>query len=88
MLIMRNHGFLTVGETPGEAFMVMHFLIRGCWVLLFAAGSGLELDSGRQAGRISENFRSGSATTSRSAATNGPLCSSSVNNSIQGSGTS
>ena len=45
-LIMRNHGFLTVGETAGEAFMVMHYLIRGCRALLAAAGSGLELDPG------------------------------------------
>ena len=45
-LIMRNHGFLTVGETPGEAFMVMHYLIRGCRTLLKAHGSGLEVDPG------------------------------------------
>jgi len=45
-LIMRNHGFLTVGETPGEAFMVMHYLTRGCRTLLKAHGSGLEVDPG------------------------------------------
>ena len=27
-LIMQNHGFLTVGETAGEAFMNMYYLIR------------------------------------------------------------
>lgn len=45
-LIMRNHGFLTVGETAGEAFMVMHYLIRGCRTLLAARGSGLPIDPG------------------------------------------
>ena len=45
-LIMRNHGFLTVDRTAGEAFMVMHYLIRGCRTLLRARGTGLELDPG------------------------------------------
>lgn len=45
-LIMRNHGFLTVGETAGEAFMVMHYLIRGCRTLLAAHASGLEINPG------------------------------------------
>ena len=45
-LIMRNHGFLTVGETAGEAFMVMHYLIRGARARLGAYGSGLEIDPG------------------------------------------
>ncbi|NNF53664.1 MAG: aldolase [Acidimicrobiales bacterium] len=48
-LIMRNHGFLTVGETAGEAFMVMHYLIRGCRTLLKAHGSGLAVDPGPKA---------------------------------------
>ncbi len=48
-LIMRNHGFLTVGETPGEAFMVMHYLIRGCRTLLAAHATGLEIDPGPKA---------------------------------------
>ncbi len=43
-LIMRNHGFLTVGETAGEAFMNMYYLIRMCEVALLAHGSGLELN--------------------------------------------
>ncbi len=47
-LIMRNHGFLTVGETAGEAFMNMHYLIRACKVMLQAYGTGLELDKGPQ----------------------------------------
>ena len=47
-LIMRNHGFLTVGETAGEAFMNMYYLIRACKVMLQAHVSGLELDKGPQ----------------------------------------
>ena len=43
-LVMRNHGFLTVGATAGEAFMNMYYLIRMCDVALRAHGSGLELD--------------------------------------------
>lgn len=46
MLVMRNHGFLAVGETAGEAFMVMHYFVRGCRALLAAHASGLEIDSG------------------------------------------
>ena len=46
MLVMRNHGFLAVGETAGEAFMVMHYFVRGCRALLAAHGSGLEIDPG------------------------------------------
>lgn len=45
-LIMRNHGFLTVGQTAGEAFMVMHYLIRGCRTMLAAHATGLEIDRG------------------------------------------
>ena len=43
-LVMRNHGFLTVGESAGEAFMNMYYLIRMCQVALQAQGSGLALD--------------------------------------------
>lgn len=45
-LIMRNHGFLTVGETAGECFMNMYYLIRTCEVALQATASGYELDHG------------------------------------------
>ncbi len=48
-LVMRNHGFLTVGSTAGEAFMNMYYLIRMCQVALQAYGSGLELDPAPQA---------------------------------------
>lgn len=47
-LIMRNHGFLTVGETAGEAFMNMYYLIRACKVMIEAYSTGLALDKGPQ----------------------------------------
>ena len=34
LLVMRNHGFLTAGETAGECFMKMYYLIRMCEVAL------------------------------------------------------
>ena len=34
VLIMRNHGFLTVGETAGECFMNMYYAVRLCEVAL------------------------------------------------------
>ena len=45
-LIMRNHGFLTVGETAGEAFMNMYYLIRACKVMIEAYSTSLPLDKG------------------------------------------
>jgi ribulose-5-phosphate 4-epimerase/fuculose-1-phosphate aldolase len=44
VLIMRNHGFLTVGKTAGEAFMHMYYTIRMCEVALQAQSSGMALD--------------------------------------------
>jgi ribulose-5-phosphate 4-epimerase/fuculose-1-phosphate aldolase len=44
VLIMRNHGFLTVGATAGEAFMNMYYAIRLCEVAVQAESSGLELE--------------------------------------------
>lgn len=41
---MRNHGFLSVGETAGEAFMNMYYMIRMCEVAVQAQASGLELE--------------------------------------------
>lgn len=40
LMIMRNHGLLTVGRTLGEAFAGMHMLIDACeaQVRLFATG--------------------------------------------------
>jgi ribulose-5-phosphate 4-epimerase/fuculose-1-phosphate aldolase len=44
VLVMRNHGFLSVGQTAGEAFMNMYYMIRMCEVAVQAESSGLELD--------------------------------------------
>ena len=44
VLVMRNHGFLSVGETAGEAFMSMYYMIRMCEVAVQAQASGLELE--------------------------------------------
>ena len=41
VLIMKNHGLLTVGATAGEAFMNMYYAIRMCEVAVQATGSGL-----------------------------------------------
>ena len=42
-LVMRNHGFLTVGKTAGECFMNMYYLIRMCEVAIQLSASNLEL---------------------------------------------
>jgi len=47
VLVMRNHGFLSIGKTAGEAFMNMYYVIRMCEVALQAQASGLELESAR-----------------------------------------
>ena len=44
ILVMRNHGFVSVGETAGEAFMNMYYMIRMCEVAVQAEASGLELE--------------------------------------------
>lgn len=44
VLIMRNHGLLTVGKTAGETFMNMYYAIRMCEVAIQAQGCGLEMD--------------------------------------------
>lgn len=41
-LVMRNHGFLTVGATAGECFMNMYYLIRMCEVAIQVGASGLK----------------------------------------------
>lgn len=42
-LVMRNHGFLTVGATAGEAFMNMYYLVRMCEIALSTCGTDREL---------------------------------------------
>ena len=42
-LIMRNHGFLTVGKTAGECFMSMYYLIRMCETTLQVLATNRDL---------------------------------------------
>ena len=44
VLVMRNHGFLTVGATAGEAFMNMYYAIRMYEVAVQAQSSGRALE--------------------------------------------
>ena len=44
VLIMKNHGLLTVGATAGEAFMNMYYAIRMCEVAIQATSSRLPLE--------------------------------------------
>ncbi|MEE3851300.1 class II aldolase/adducin family protein [Gordonia sp. LSe1-13] len=39
-LILRNHGLLTVGETPGRAFLRMHYLNKACEIQVAATRAG------------------------------------------------
>lgn len=45
VMILRNHGLLTCGETVGEAFMLMYYLERACQVQMqvYASGQATEL---------------------------------------------
>jgi ribulose-5-phosphate 4-epimerase/fuculose-1-phosphate aldolase len=42
-LILRNHGLLTVGETPADAFLMMYNLQRSCEIQVLAQSGGKEL---------------------------------------------
>jgi ribulose-5-phosphate 4-epimerase/fuculose-1-phosphate aldolase len=39
-MIMRNHGLLTVGRTPGQAFLRMFYLERACEIQVDALAGG------------------------------------------------
>lgn len=43
MMMMGNHGFMTVGETPAVAFDLAYHYERGCRTYLTALATGLEL---------------------------------------------
>ncbi|WP_434287089.1 class II aldolase/adducin family protein [Celeribacter sp. SCSIO 80788] len=46
VMLMRNHGILTVGRTPGEAFMLLYYFERAAKIQLqmqAACASGIEL---------------------------------------------
>lgn len=40
VMILRNHGTLTVGKTIPEAFTLMYFLVKACEIQVKAQGSG------------------------------------------------
>jgi ribulose-5-phosphate 4-epimerase/fuculose-1-phosphate aldolase len=42
-LILRNHGLLTVGQNPAEAFFAMYYLQRACTIQVLAQSGGGEL---------------------------------------------
>ncbi len=44
LMILRNHGVLTVGETVADAFLRMYFLERACQVQIAALAGGARLN--------------------------------------------
>tara|TARA_B100000945_G_scaffold167549_1_gene134306 strand:+ start:436 stop:753 length:318 start_codon:yes stop_codon:yes gene_type:complete len=42
VMILRNHGLLTCGETIGEAFILMYYLDKACKNQLDTMSTGLE----------------------------------------------
>jgi ribulose-5-phosphate 4-epimerase/fuculose-1-phosphate aldolase len=44
-MILRNHGLLTLGKTPAEAFLSMYILERACRIQILAQSGGSELHS-------------------------------------------
>ncbi len=42
-MILRNHGLLTVGETPAQAFLRMYYLDKACEIQTAATAAGSEL---------------------------------------------
>lgn len=42
-LILRNHGLLTVGKTPAEAFLAMYILQSACRIQILAQSGGREV---------------------------------------------
>lgn len=42
-LILRNHGLLTIGKTPAEAFLAMYMLERACRIQILAQAGGTKL---------------------------------------------
>jgi ribulose-5-phosphate 4-epimerase/fuculose-1-phosphate aldolase len=43
VMILRNHGLLTVGKTPGQAFLRMFYLERACQIQVDALAGGAPL---------------------------------------------
>lgn len=42
-LILRNHGLLTIGATPADAYLLMYDLERACRIQVLAQAGGAEL---------------------------------------------
>jgi ribulose-5-phosphate 4-epimerase/fuculose-1-phosphate aldolase len=42
-MILRNHGLLTVGETPAQAFLRMYYLDKACEIQTTATATGTPL---------------------------------------------
>ncbi len=66
VLILRNHGTLTTGNSVGEAFLRMYFLERACQVQMSLVGAGAIHDApaGMQAFVSTQTERDFSAATS------------------------
>ncbi len=58
VMILRNHGLLTCGETVAEAFMRMYYLERACRVQLqvMASGQNYELPSDELCERAAQQY--------------------------------
>jgi ribulose-5-phosphate 4-epimerase/fuculose-1-phosphate aldolase len=46
-MILRNHGLLTAGASPEEAFLAMYFLERACQIQVTTLGMGARLTRSR-----------------------------------------
>jgi ribulose-5-phosphate 4-epimerase/fuculose-1-phosphate aldolase len=42
-MILRNHGLLTVGPAPADAFLAMYIMEAACAIQVRAGGAGVEL---------------------------------------------
>lgn len=64
VMILRNHGLLTVGASVGEAFLRLYFLERACemQVAAQAGGDALRLQNAATGARVSEQASSGFST--------------------------
>jgi Class II Aldolase and Adducin N-terminal domain len=81
ILILRNHGLMTVGKTVGEAFVWMYRIETACRIQIDALSGGSELQSlseATQAKIIEQGLKMyGPAASSRPAKSGRPCCASS-----------
>lgn len=62
-LVLRNHGLLTVGATPAEAFIRMFYLDKACQIQVAAqAGGSLRLPSADMADYVARQFAGAAAS--------------------------